>query len=214
MVCLTVIYLRISNPDMPRPFRTPFFPFTPILGALMCLVLLMSLMAGAATRNFFLIYLGVGFVIYFLYGMWNSKLAKGETVLGHEPDPMGCRIPNRGREPARMTDQVGPAGAPILPAATILLLRDEPAFEVLMVQRHHQIDFAAGALVFPGGKSRASDHAPGWQTRAIGWQATVPEQRGLRIAAIREAFRKRRGYCSPVTVTVRRSGKRACRGRP
>ena len=45
VVCVTVIYLRIKRPDMPRAFRTPLFPFTPILGALMCMILLMSLMA-------------------------------------------------------------------------------------------------------------------------------------------------------------------------
>src|SRR3546814_12246817 len=38
------------------------------------------------------------------------------------------------------------------PAATILLLRDEPAFEVLMVKRHHQIDFASGALYSPAAR--------------------------------------------------------------
>jgi 8-oxo-dGTP pyrophosphatase MutT (NUDIX family) len=80
------------------------------------------------------------------------------------------------------------AGAPVVPAATILLLRDAPAFEVLMVKRHHQIDFAAGALVFPGGKTHASDHAPGWAVRALGWDETPAEQRALRIAAIREAY--------------------------
>ena len=41
----------------------------------------------------------------------------------------------------------------IIPAATILLVRDGPTgLEVFMVVRHHQIDFASGALVFPGGK--------------------------------------------------------------
>ncbi|HEV7156894.1 MAG TPA: amino acid permease [Caulobacteraceae bacterium] len=88
IVCLTVIYLRVSSPDLVRPFRTPLFPVTPILGALMCLILLMSLMAGEKTRNFFLIYLAVGFAIYFVFGMWNSKLRKGEVVVGHEPAPM------------------------------------------------------------------------------------------------------------------------------
>ncbi|WP_374659442.1 NUDIX hydrolase [Phenylobacterium sp.] len=76
----------------------------------------------------------------------------------------------------------------IKPAATILLLRDDPAFEVLMVKRHHQIDFASGALVFPGGKSHAGDHDPAWEDRAIGWSRFDAEQRVLRIAAIREAF--------------------------
>jgi APA family basic amino acid/polyamine antiporter len=88
MVCLTVIYLRVTHPEMPRPFRTPLFPVTPILGALMCAVLLMSLMATEATRNFFLIYLAVGFVVYFLFGMWNSKLRTGQVVVGHEAAPM------------------------------------------------------------------------------------------------------------------------------
>ena len=57
---------------------------------------------------------------------------------------------------------------PILPAATILMLRDEPSFEVLMVKRHHQIDFASGALVFPGGKTHAGDHDPSWAGRCDG----------------------------------------------
>lgn len=76
----------------------------------------------------------------------------------------------------------------IKPAATILLLRDDPGLEVLMVKRHHQIDFASGALVFPGGKSHAGDHDPAWADHAIGWAGLDADQRGLRIAAIREAF--------------------------
>jgi 8-oxo-dGTP pyrophosphatase MutT (NUDIX family) len=78
--------------------------------------------------------------------------------------------------------------AEIKPAATILLLRDEPTFEVLMVKRHHQIDFASGALVFPGGKSHVGDHDQNWAGHAVGWEAYDAEQRILRIAAIREVF--------------------------
>ena len=77
---------------------------------------------------------------------------------------------------------------PILPAATILLVRDEPTFEVLMVQRHHKIDFASGALVFPGGKTHESDHDPAWEFRTLGWGEALPHKRPLRIAAIREAY--------------------------
>ncbi len=77
---------------------------------------------------------------------------------------------------------------PILPAATILLLRDEPSFEVLMVKRHHQIDFAAGALVFPGGKTHKGDEDPRWEARTLGWGDALPHKRPLRIAAIREAY--------------------------
>jgi APA family basic amino acid/polyamine antiporter len=84
IVCVTVIYLRFARPNMQRPFRTPLFPFTPVLGALMCFFLLMSLMAHEATRNFFVVYLVGGILLYFAYGMWHSKLGKGIVVRGHE----------------------------------------------------------------------------------------------------------------------------------
>jgi 8-oxo-dGTP pyrophosphatase MutT (NUDIX family) len=77
---------------------------------------------------------------------------------------------------------------PIRPAATILLLRDDPEFQVLMVKRHHQIDFASGALVFPGGKTHDGDHDPAWADRAIGWAEQSPDQRALRVAAVREVY--------------------------
>jgi 8-oxo-dGTP pyrophosphatase MutT (NUDIX family) len=80
----------------------------------------------------------------------------------------------------------------VRPAATILLLRDAPSFEVLMVKRHHQIDFAAGALVFPGGKSHRGDSDPRWRDLAIGFDeagsAAIGDGAPLRIAAIREAY--------------------------
>ena len=86
-----------------------------------------------------------------------------------------------------MSDAKKPANP--LPSATILLLRDGASgLEVFMVKRHHQIDFASGALVFPGGKSHAGDHDPAWVDHALGWSEFDAEQRGLRIAAIREVF--------------------------
>lgn len=89
IVCITVLYLRFARPDMRRPFKTPLFPVTPLLGAVMCFFLLMSLMAHEETREFFLVYLVGGVVLYFAYGMWNSKLAKGIVVTGHEDVPTG-----------------------------------------------------------------------------------------------------------------------------
>src|SRR4030095_15731215 len=82
IVCVTVLYLRYARPDMSRPFRTPLFPLTPLLGAVMCFFLLMSLMAHEATRKFFLWYLAGGFLLYFLYGMWHSKLGQGIVIHG------------------------------------------------------------------------------------------------------------------------------------
>lgn len=87
IVCITVIYMRIAEPGVRRPFRVPLYPFTPIIGAVMCLFLLMSLMTRPVTRHFFLFYLSGGLLLYFLYGLRHSKLGKGEVVLGGEPTP-------------------------------------------------------------------------------------------------------------------------------
>ena len=95
MVCATVMYLRYARPEMNRPFKTPLFPLVPILGVLMCLLLLLSIIMGNAdTRKFFLIYLIVGIVFYFAFGMWFSKLRKGVVVEGHEAEPM--ELPHAG----------------------------------------------------------------------------------------------------------------------
>jgi APA family basic amino acid/polyamine antiporter len=95
IVCITVIYLRIVRPKMKREFRTPLYPATPILGAVMCFFLLMSLMAIDITRNFFLIYLGAGIALYFVYGLWHSKLGKGVVVQGTEHIPLS-EVPHPG----------------------------------------------------------------------------------------------------------------------
>lgn len=79
--------------------------------------------------------------------------------------------------------------APARLAATILLLRDSPAgMEVFMVVRHQQIDFASGALVFPGGKLAAGDSDPRLPQLCSGAEGLATEQLALRVAAIREAF--------------------------
>lgn len=76
----------------------------------------------------------------------------------------------------------------LIPAATILLLRDTPAFEVLMIERHENISFAGGALVFPGGKIDEADHHPAWAAHCDGMSDIEPAQQAPRIASIREAF--------------------------
>ena len=68
---------------------------------------------------------------------------------------------------------------PARPASTVLLLRDgRQGLEVFMVVRHHQIDFASGALVFPGGRVEASDLV----------LAGGDAHGAFRIAAIRETW--------------------------
>jgi 8-oxo-dGTP pyrophosphatase MutT (NUDIX family) len=77
---------------------------------------------------------------------------------------------------------------PALPSATVMLVRDTPRFEVLMVRRHHEIEFASGALVFPGGKLDAGDRDPAWRGAVTGAESLTDLERALRICAIREAF--------------------------
>jgi len=74
-------------------------------------------------------------------------------------------------------------------AATVLLVRDRPGgLEVFMVERHHQIDFATGALVFPGGKVDPADADPSLRARCGESLANDDDARALRVAAIRETF--------------------------
>lgn len=74
-----------------------------------------------------------------------------------------------------------------VPSSTILMIRtgDAPC-EVLMVERHYQIDFASGALVFPGGKLAAEDHAAEWADHVDAAPGT--DDAAYRIGALREAY--------------------------
>ena len=86
-----------------------------------------------------------------------------------------------------MTDAATAPAAPRA-ASTILLLRDGPTgLEVFMVVRHHEIDFASGALVFPGGRLEPAD-AEFAREGALLSDGLDETARAVRIAAIREAF--------------------------
>ena len=73
-----------------------------------------------------------------------------------------------------------------------------------MVRRNEKMAFAAGALVFPGGKVDPQDEDGRWQNHADGWHDVSAEQRALRIAAIRETFEE-----TGLLVSLR-SGGREC----
>jgi basic amino acid/polyamine antiporter, APA family len=91
IVCLSVIYLRRSAPDLPRGFTVPLYPVLPILGILSCVYLITTV--PWAVLKFFLWYMLGGVVLYFAYGFRNSNLQHGELQddapeMGEFPGPV------------------------------------------------------------------------------------------------------------------------------
>ncbi len=73
------------------------------------------------------------------------------------------------------------------PAATILLVRDAPELQVLMLKRHPGARVGADHLVFPGGTVDASDGDLAWADDVVGFEACGAD-RALRICALRELY--------------------------
>ncbi len=74
LVCAGVLVLRRTQPDLPRPFRTPWVPFVPVLGILVCIAQMFAL--PAITWLNLTIWLALGFTVYFGYSRRHSKLAR------------------------------------------------------------------------------------------------------------------------------------------
>lgn len=98
IVCVSVIHLRITRPDMERPFKVPGGIFTAVMGIFACLFLayqnlepmVQNFLAGDPIPLTILgCYCLVGALIYGLYGFWNSQLSKGVEVMEEkDPHPM------------------------------------------------------------------------------------------------------------------------------
>lgn len=72
LVCVSVIILRKTDPDLPRKFKTPFVPLVPILGIIVCAAMIYGLGWTNWLRLF--AWLAIGLVIYFGYSKNHSKL--------------------------------------------------------------------------------------------------------------------------------------------
>ena len=83
VVCAAVLIMRRTNPDAERPFRAPLVPLTPILGIIVCLVLMFSLPGENWLR--LVIWLALGLCVYFGYGKKHSHLAKHNAALRGTP---------------------------------------------------------------------------------------------------------------------------------
>lgn len=72
LVCAAVIILRKTDPDLPRQFKTPWVPFVPILGIVVCGAMIFGL--GMENWLRLIVWLIIGLIIYFSYGKKHSKL--------------------------------------------------------------------------------------------------------------------------------------------
>ncbi|MCB9709047.1 MAG: amino acid permease [Myxococcales bacterium] len=72
IVCVGVIILRVTEPNIPRGFRAPWSPYLPALGALVCFVMMCGLEAATWIR--FVGWMAIGMVIYFRFGRRHSRL--------------------------------------------------------------------------------------------------------------------------------------------
>jgi basic amino acid/polyamine antiporter, APA family len=78
IVCAAVLVMRYTHPEAERPFRAPFVPLVPILGILFCLLLMFSLPPENWWR--LIIWLLIGFLIYFCYGRRHSVLSRNRNA--------------------------------------------------------------------------------------------------------------------------------------
>ncbi len=78
LVSIGVLVLRRTNPDLPRSFRTPLVYLVAPLAVLACLILMVFLPTLTWVR--FLVWMGIGLIVYFLYSMRKSRLAREETT--------------------------------------------------------------------------------------------------------------------------------------
>jgi APA family basic amino acid/polyamine antiporter len=76
IVCIAVMVLRNTNPDQPRPFRTPLVPFVPIMGIIFNGYMMYKL--GWINWARLIIWLVIGLVVYFTYGRYHSQVSNPE----------------------------------------------------------------------------------------------------------------------------------------
>jgi len=74
LVSIGIWILRVKSPEIKRPFRAPFSPVVPILGAVVCLGMIVAL--DIQTLKVAFLWMVVGIIVYFAYGRKNSKLHK------------------------------------------------------------------------------------------------------------------------------------------
>ena len=85
IVCAGVWLLRVRGTEVPRAFVAPWIPFTPIMGILVSLLMMVSL--GKATWLRLIVWLAIGLVIYFTYSRHHSRVQRAGGVSENTPTP-------------------------------------------------------------------------------------------------------------------------------
>ncbi|EPD83285.1 APA family basic amino acid/polyamine antiporter [Microbacterium sp. oral taxon 186 str. F0373] len=85
LVSVGVVVLRRTRPDLTRGFRVPWSPVLPVLAALICVYLMLNLTVETWLR--FLIWLVIGFVVYFAYSRRHSRLGKDGDLYLNPAEP-------------------------------------------------------------------------------------------------------------------------------
>ena len=78
LVSIGVVVLRKKRPDLKRSFKVPFSPALPIISAVICGFLMLNLSVETWVR--FVVWLVIGFVIFFVYSRPHSRLATGAGI--------------------------------------------------------------------------------------------------------------------------------------
>jgi APA family basic amino acid/polyamine antiporter len=84
LVSIGIWILRIKSPEIERPFKTPLVPLVPILGALICLGMIVAIDTFTLKAAF--LWMAVGLIVYFAYSKKNSKLRNPSEILPHASD--------------------------------------------------------------------------------------------------------------------------------
>lgn len=71
LVCIGIIVLRKTQPDLPRPFKTPWVPLIPILGIITCFAMMLALPGDTWIR--LIVWMAIGMFIYFFYSRFRAK---------------------------------------------------------------------------------------------------------------------------------------------
>ncbi len=90
IVCAGVMVMRRTQPDLPRPYRTPLVPLVPILGILVCLGMMAFLDVETWIR--LVVWLVIGFAVYFGYSRYHSHLVTDPEASHLPASPVKARL--------------------------------------------------------------------------------------------------------------------------